>query len=293
MLASHLRAFQRIASSASEHVLKTSTMAESKPDYETRLSDAVEFYRQNSDAKYASVARQFEVSRETLRQRLNGRRPAKGKPATHSKLSKAEEEALCDYVDRLKKLQRPVYKEHVTDAANSIIKEHSSKLDTQPYTVGTRWTLRFLHRHNISVQRPHMKEKKRKAAENTETVPLDPQVGVEGLDHRSRTPELEPENPPANTAPWLREAHRISNEIIDSLKQHGPTDDLIQKVEELRDLAVHREAVIVQASARLQAKQRQKKATPSDCLAPGRRTSNRRLSRRVAQYRRCASHADA
>ena len=145
-------------------------MAESKPDYETRLSDAVEFYRQNPDAKYAPVARQFEVSPETLRRRVNGGRPAKGKHATHSKLSKAEEEALSDYVDCLNKLQLPVFREHVTDAANSIIKDRSSKLDTQPQTVGINWTTRILTRHDISVQRLKIIDKKRKAAENLDNV---------------------------------------------------------------------------------------------------------------------------
>ena len=122
-------------------------MSELKPDYETGLSDAFEFYRQNPGAKNALVARNSEVSRNTLRRRVNGGRPAKGRPATLSNLSKAEEEALCDNVDSLNKLQLLVFKIHVTDAANSIIKEHSSKLDTQPHTVGLHWTTRFLLRH--------------------------------------------------------------------------------------------------------------------------------------------------
>ena len=145
-------------------------MSESKPDYETGLSDAVEFFRQNSGAKHALVARNFEVSRDTLRRRVNGGRPAQGRPATVSNLSKAEEEALCDYVDSLIKLQLPVFKIHVTDAANSIIKEHSSKLDTQPHTVGLHWTTRFLLRHKYTAQRLQVIAKKRKAAENTENV---------------------------------------------------------------------------------------------------------------------------
>ena len=134
-------------------------MSESKPDYETGFSDTVKFYRQNPGAKHAPVAGKFEVSRDTLRRRVNGGRPAKRRPATLSSLSKAEEEALCDYVDSLNKLQLPVFIIHVTDAADSIIKEHSSELDTQPHTVGIYWTTRFLRRHKYTAQRLHVTEK--------------------------------------------------------------------------------------------------------------------------------------
>ena len=238
-------------------------MAESQPDYATRLSNAIEFYRQNSNAKYAPVARQFEVSPETLRRRVNGGRPAKGRPATNSKLSKAEEEALCDYIDGLNKSQVPISKKDVIDAANSIIKEHSSKLNLQPHTVGYQWTMRFLHRHNIPVPGLHVKEKKRKAAETGETIPLKPQVVIEDLDHRPRAPEKEPESSPANTSLGLCDVHQLSNDIIGSLKQLGATDDVVRKVEKLRDFAIHRETLSVQVSARLKAVQRQKTQSPS------------------------------
>ena len=59
-------------------------MTESRPDYFRRLSDAVKVARKIPGAKYAPVARQFEVSRDTNRGRVNGERPTKGKPATHN-----------------------------------------------------------------------------------------------------------------------------------------------------------------------------------------------------------------
>ncbi|CAK7275673.1 hypothetical protein SEPCBS57363_006831, partial [Sporothrix epigloea] len=119
----------------------------------------------------------------------------------------------------MKKSQLPITKKDVTDAANLILKEHSSKLNTQPRTVGIHWTTRFLRRNDISVQRLHVNGKKRKAAENRETVPLNPQVVVEIIDHRPRTPEQEPESSPADTPPRLRDVLRMSNEIIYTLKQ--------------------------------------------------------------------------
>ena len=246
-------------------------MAESKPDYETRLSDAVEFYRQNPDAKYAPVARRFEVSPETLRRRVNGGRPAKGKPATHSKLSKAEEEALSDYVDCLNKLQLPNFREHVTDAANSIIKDRSSKLDTQPQTVGINWTTRFLTRHNIAREKAYSEHNVKSAFKKAGIVPLNSQVVIEGFDQRPRTPERQPESSPASTPLRLHDVYRASNRVIDSLKQLGATDDVVQEAGKLQDLYLHREALNTQLTARLEAEQRRKTQSQNDKLLSRRR----------------------
>ena len=247
-------------------------MSDSKPDYETRLSDAVEFYRQNPGTKYAPVARKFEVSRDTLRRRVNGGRPAKGRPATFSNLSKAEEEALCDYVDRMNKTQNPISKKDVTDAANSILKERSGELNSQAHTVGVHWTSRFLRRHNISEQVLDAKNKKRKAADNRESVPLDPQVIIQGPGRRPRTPEQEPESLPENTPLRLCDYLRMSNKIIDTLKQRDPTDDLIQIAKKLQEYYVRREVFFTLAIARFEAEERRKTQSPSDGRSSRRRS---------------------
>lgn len=74
---------------------------------QTTPSDS--FMPLKASGKILTVARQFDVSRETLRRRVNGGRPSKGKAALHSNLSNAEEEALYDYVDRLNKLRLSYY----------------------------------------------------------------------------------------------------------------------------------------------------------------------------------------
>ena len=61
-------------------------------------------------------------------------------------------------------LQLSLFEERVTDAANSIVKEHSSKLYNQLHTVAIRWTARFLCRYNFSRQCLHITGREMEAA---------------------------------------------------------------------------------------------------------------------------------
>ena len=66
------------------------------------------------------------------------------------KLSEPEEQAICNYIDRLDRINLAVRPEFVTDVANYVLKHRSSNsLPTEEIpTVNAQWTTRFLKRHD-------------------------------------------------------------------------------------------------------------------------------------------------
>jgi len=115
---------------------------------ELRVEEALRYIGDFRDAKIATVAREFGVPRFRLRNRLAGRPPKKGQPATNTKLTKPEEKAICRYIDRLDRINLAVRAEFITDAANTILHERSSRSEqADPPTVGQKWTTRFLKRY--------------------------------------------------------------------------------------------------------------------------------------------------
>ena len=113
---------------------------------ESQIQEAIKYIHNFPGTKIAKVAREFEVPVSRLRHHLKGRSPKVGQPAKNTKLLRPEEAALCRYIDRLDNINLAVRVEFVTDAANSILRERF-KGDDIPI-VGTKWTTRFLRRHN-------------------------------------------------------------------------------------------------------------------------------------------------
>jgi hypothetical protein len=93
---------------------------------EQRIREACKYIENFPDAKIATVARDFEVPRSTLRDRLNGCRSKKGRPGINTKLTKEEEIAICRYINRLDKINLAVRPEFIADAARSLILARSS-----------------------------------------------------------------------------------------------------------------------------------------------------------------------
>jgi transposase-like protein len=88
---------------------------------EERAQAALNFIEANPDAKIAKVARDFGVSRNILRGRLDGRTPYSERPATNTRLTEAEEKALCKYIDRLDRINLRCRANFVTEAANQLL----------------------------------------------------------------------------------------------------------------------------------------------------------------------------
>ena len=88
---------------------------------EQNIQKAIKYVQKNPDAKISHMARDFAVSRHRLTARLRGRASLFQRPPSHTLLSKAEEVAICRYIDRLDRVSLSVRKEFVRDAANYII----------------------------------------------------------------------------------------------------------------------------------------------------------------------------
>jgi hypothetical protein len=110
---------------------------------EQRIREACEYIENFPDAKIATVARDFEVSRSTLRDRLNGCQPKKRRSGINTKLTKEEEVAICRYIDRFNRINLAVQPEFIAGAARSIILAKSStrQQPVEPTIVSRRWTL--------------------------------------------------------------------------------------------------------------------------------------------------------
>ena len=67
---------------------------------EMRVDQALQYSKENTDAKFAKVARDFGIARQWLR-RFNGI-PERNRPASRdNKLSPEEDIAICRYIDLL------------------------------------------------------------------------------------------------------------------------------------------------------------------------------------------------
>ncbi|KAK3361691.1 hypothetical protein B0T24DRAFT_113166 [Lasiosphaeria ovina] len=73
----------------------------SPDDVEDRVATAAAWYREGLSRSVPEAARHFDGPRDRLKYRLAGRQPKKGRPATNTTLTKAQEVALCRYIDRL------------------------------------------------------------------------------------------------------------------------------------------------------------------------------------------------
>ena len=132
---------------------------------ESRIQEAIQYLDDFPDAKVATVAWEFGVPRNRLRSRLEGHLPKKGRPNINTKLSAAEEKALCRYIDRLDSINLAVRAEFVVDAANYILQERG-----KDSTVGRNWITRFLKRHGYHRRLQKKLNADRQASEDIDRV---------------------------------------------------------------------------------------------------------------------------
>ncbi|KJZ70465.1 hypothetical protein HIM_10137 [Hirsutella minnesotensis 3608] len=135
---------------------------------EARTQAALRHIENFPGAKVATVAREFGVTRDRLRCRLQGRPPKIGQRARNTRLSQPEEKALCRYIDRLDNVNLAVRVEFVTDAANCILRERSGQSGAP--TVGLNWTSRFLKRHGYFKKRQKKLHAERQVSEDITRV---------------------------------------------------------------------------------------------------------------------------
>ena len=144
-------------------------MPDSTQKIEDRISEAISFKESNPNIKLTELAKQFHIPRQRLYQRILGR-PSKIKHTpTNTRLSRAQETALCNYIDRLDRLNLSVRADLIRDAANRILLQ-SAPLGQTPTQVGLNWVTRFIRRYGYSTIPQKVLDRKRKASEDLDSV---------------------------------------------------------------------------------------------------------------------------
>lgn len=138
---------------------------------ENDIGKAIQQYQITPGASLRGVAREFNLSEATLRRRLSTAATWKKPHNSQSKLSEAEEVAICKYIDRLDYVNLAVKPCHIADAASRIIFERSSITEQQRLQpLKTLWATRFIRRHNYHKGRRSALSADRAAAEELERV---------------------------------------------------------------------------------------------------------------------------
>jgi hypothetical protein len=137
---------------------------------EVRIQEALKALDIDPKRSIRSVAMEFKVPRTTLAYRRQGRLP---RTTAHSqkttKLSSAQEIALCRYIDRLDRINLSVRKELVRAAANQMLQEASQQGEAIQ-TVCNHWVTRFMERHNYHLISQKAQERDRQDVENVDNV---------------------------------------------------------------------------------------------------------------------------
>lgn len=106
-----------------------------------------EYIRRNPDTNQNTMARQFQVTRDRLRTRVEGDSPKRGPNVAKTKSLTAEESAMCRYIDFLGKVNLAVLFQLITDAGNYILSLRSALLETAQ-TVGKIRSTHFIKCNN-------------------------------------------------------------------------------------------------------------------------------------------------
>ena len=132
---------------------------------DARLQEALGYMEAIPTASVSVVANDYDIPRTLLRSRLEGHMPMKGQLPHNLKLSPAEEQALCRYIDRLDSVNLAARPGFVREAANWLLYQRGESTK-----VSKSWGARFMRRHNYIKQRQRKIAADRQAAENVPIV---------------------------------------------------------------------------------------------------------------------------
>jgi hypothetical protein len=111
------------------------------------ILDAIKDVTDGGCANLNEAARKHKVPPFRLRSRWKGRPSRSDRPVYSRKLSTAEEQGLCMFLDRLEAIGLPATLPMIAVKANSILARHHENAQTRPPIVSNKWTKRFLKRH--------------------------------------------------------------------------------------------------------------------------------------------------
>ena len=137
---------------------------------ERRIQEALQYRQEYPNCSIASLAKEYHVPYHRLRARLFGTPSKIGRQSTYSRLSKAQEYALCLYIDRLDHVRLSVRRSFIENAANSILQANTPENTPLPSPIGQHWVTRFITRHGYTVVPQKVLDADRQAAENQEVI---------------------------------------------------------------------------------------------------------------------------
>ena len=123
-------------------VIPPRTMDQSSAAIENRINDALHALSEDLYPYIAAAARDFDVSTRTLQRRINGVGPLSSRLPNNKPLLDAQEQAICEYIERLDSWEMSARPQMIERATNYLL-----SLDGLDRVVGPQWTRRFLDLH--------------------------------------------------------------------------------------------------------------------------------------------------
>ena len=137
---------------------------------EDRVHAALDYLDSYPTAKIATVAHHFRITRAVLRNRIAGRGRPNRPPPSNMKIKPIEKQAICNYINRLDRINLSVRAKFIEEAANRILKARANPLNSTPPSVGKMWVTRFIQRHRYLQRLQKKLDSNRTQAENIEAV---------------------------------------------------------------------------------------------------------------------------
>ena len=114
---------------------------------EERLTIAMAGYRSGEWKSAYQAAKEMKVSKDTLGQRLLGKKSRTEAREAQQKLTKAEEKVLAEWITRLTATGHPARHEFIHEMAEEIRRKRTEEIDSfQLTSLGSSWVQQFLKR---------------------------------------------------------------------------------------------------------------------------------------------------
>jgi hypothetical protein len=98
-------------------------MSDFDSEIDARINEAIDTYLSENKPNLSKIAREFAVLYQRLRARWNGRKSLNQRVPNSRRLTFAQEDALCKYIDYLDRVAASVNHTQIETAANSILRK--------------------------------------------------------------------------------------------------------------------------------------------------------------------------
>ena len=121
-------------------------MALSYSEQEDLVQKAISEYEDGIFPSASAAAKHYKLKPQRVQRQLRGQASKSTRTPTHTRLSQAQEQSLCDYVDCLDHIEHSICLKHIRSAAEYIL-NIASDPDHPPKPLGQDWVTRFLKWH--------------------------------------------------------------------------------------------------------------------------------------------------